>query len=102
MRATRFRLGAGCLSWEKKDGTAARNQSILDIIPAQYEDRAVKRWCDPNKAEINRIQKRRHEEATARSQSTASELPRRTKKLDFWSNGDVETNDRRLGHHFEA
>ncbi|CAF9927049.1 hypothetical protein IMSHALPRED_007108 [Imshaugia aleurites] len=25
MRATRFRMRAGCLSWEKKDGTAAKN-----------------------------------------------------------------------------
>ena len=55
MRATRFRLGAGSLSWEKKDRTAAKNQSILDVIPTQYKDQAVnliKGCCDLRKAEI--------------------------------------------------
>ena len=58
MRATRFRLAAGCLSWDKKDGTAAKNQRILDVIPAQYKDPAVnstKGWRDLNKAEKKRI-----------------------------------------------
>ncbi len=58
MRATRFRLGAGCLSWEKKDGTTAKNERILDIIPAQYKDPGVnstKGWRDLNKAEKKRI-----------------------------------------------
>ena len=59
MRATRFRLSAGCLSWEKKDGTAAKNQRILDVIPAQYKDPGVnstKGWRDLSKAEIKGIQ----------------------------------------------
>ena len=58
MRATRFRLGAGCLSWDKKDGTTAKNKRILDIIPAQYKDPAVcstKGWRDLNSAEIKKI-----------------------------------------------
>ena len=58
MRATRFRLRAGCLSWAKKDGTVAKNQRILDIIPAQYKHPAVnstKGWRDLNKAEIKRV-----------------------------------------------
>ena len=58
MRATRFRLRAGCLSWAKKDGTVAKNQRILDVIPAQYKDPAVnstKGWRDLNKAEIKRV-----------------------------------------------
>ena len=58
MRATRFRLRAGCLSWAKKDGTVAKNQRILDVIPAQYKDRAVnstKGWRDLNKAELKSV-----------------------------------------------
>ena len=58
MRATRFRLRTGCLSWEKKDGTAAKNQRILDLIPAQYKDPAVnstKGWRDLDKSEIKKI-----------------------------------------------
>lgn len=58
MRATRFRLSAGCLSWDSKDGTAAKNQRIRDLIPAQYKDPAVnstKGWRDLNKAEIKNI-----------------------------------------------
>ena len=58
MRATRFRMGAGCLSWEKKDGTAAKNQRILAAIPGQFKDPAVnstKGWRDLNKAEIKTI-----------------------------------------------
>lgn len=58
MRATRFRLGAGCLSWAKKDGTVAKNQRILDVIPAQYKDPAVnstRGWRDLNKAEMKTV-----------------------------------------------
>ena len=58
MRATRFRLGAGCLSWAKKDGTVAKNQRILDVIPAQFKDPAVnstKGWRDLNKAEMKMV-----------------------------------------------
>ncbi len=60
MRATRFRLGAGCLSWERKDGTAAKNERILDVIPARFKDPAVnstRGWRDLNKEEIKRIEK---------------------------------------------
>lgn len=55
MRATRFRLTAGCLSWETKDGTAAKNQRILDLIPEEYKNPAVnstKSWRDLNKKEV--------------------------------------------------
>ena len=58
MRATRFRMRAGLLSWEKKDGTVAKNQRILAVIPAQYKDPAVnstKGWRDLNAAEIKKI-----------------------------------------------
>ena len=58
MRATRFRLSAGCLSWDSKDGTAAKNQRIRDAIPARYKDPAVnstKGWRDLDKAEIKKI-----------------------------------------------
>lgn len=58
MRATRFRLLAGCLSWEKKDGTAAKNKRILDVIPDQFKDPAVnstKGWRDLSKAEIKSV-----------------------------------------------
>lgn len=55
MRATRFRLAAGLLSWETKDGTAAKNQRILDLIPAEFKNPAVnstKGWRDLNKEEL--------------------------------------------------
>lgn len=58
MRATRFRLRVGLLSWEKKDGTVAKNQRILDLIPAEYKDQAVnstKGWRDFNAADIKDI-----------------------------------------------
>lgn len=58
MRATRFRLTTGCLSWGRKDGTVAKNQRILDVIPAQYKDPGVnstKGWRDLNKAEVKKI-----------------------------------------------
>ena len=56
MRATRFRLRAGLLSWEKKDGTDAKNRRILDLIPAQYQEvNSTKGWRDLNKEEMNKI-----------------------------------------------
>ena len=58
LRATRSRLRAGCLSWKKKDGTAAKNQRTLDVIPAQYKDPTVistKSWRDLNKAEMKSV-----------------------------------------------
>ena len=58
MRATRFRLRAGLLSWEKKDGTVSKNQRLLDIIPAQYKHpsvNSIKEWRDLNKKEIKKM-----------------------------------------------
>ena len=56
MRATRFRLRAGLLSWEKKDGTAAKNRRILDLIPASFKSvNSTKGWRDFNKDEINAV-----------------------------------------------
>ena len=56
MRATRFRLRAGLLSWEKKDGTEAKNRRILDLIPAQYRRvNSTKGWRDLNKNEMNQV-----------------------------------------------
>lgn len=53
MRATRFRMRAGLLSWEKKDGTEAKNQRILSLIPAQYQRlNSTEGWRDFNKEEI--------------------------------------------------
>ena len=60
MRATRFRLGAGCLSWERKDGTEAKNQRILEVIPTRFKDPAVnstRGWRDLNKEEIKRVER---------------------------------------------
>ena len=56
MRATRFRPHAGLLFWEKKDGTDAKNQRILDLIPAQYRRvNSTKGWRDLNKEEMNQV-----------------------------------------------
>ena len=56
MRATRFRLRAGLLSWEKKDGTDAKNQRILSLIPAQFKRlNSTKGWRDLNKEEMNQV-----------------------------------------------
>lgn len=46
------------MSWDKKDGTDAKNQRIRDVIPAEYKDPAVnstRGWRDLNKAEIKRM-----------------------------------------------
>lgn len=59
MRATRFRQSAGCLSWSTKDGTAPKNQRILDLIPAEFKDPAVnstKSWRDLKLGEIKSVQ----------------------------------------------
>ena len=56
MRATRFRLRAGLLSWEVKDGTEAKNERILSLIPAQYRTvNSTKGWRDLNKDEIKQV-----------------------------------------------
>ena len=56
MRATRFRLSAGLLSWEVKDGTDAKNGRILDLIPAKYKDvNSTKGWRDLTKEEIKQV-----------------------------------------------
>ena len=56
MRATRFRLRAGLLSWDKKDGTEAKNRRILDLIPASFKRvNSTKGWRDLNKEEINAV-----------------------------------------------
>ena len=56
MRATRFRLRAGLLAWEKKDGTDAKNQRILGLIPARYRRaNSTKGWRDLKKEEMNQV-----------------------------------------------
>ena len=56
MRATRFRLNAGCLSWETKDGTKAKNRRILSVIPTRYiEANSTKGWRDLSEAEVKVI-----------------------------------------------
>ena len=56
MRANRFRLNAGCISWEKKDGTQAKNQRILSVIPAKYiAANSTKGWRDLQACEIKLI-----------------------------------------------
>lgn len=41
MRATRFRLHAGLLTWKKRMGSDARNAKILSFIPAECKDPRV-------------------------------------------------------------
>ena len=56
MRATRFRLNSGCLSWERKDGTLAKNQRILDVIPAQFKAvNSTRGWRDLSTSEIKKV-----------------------------------------------
>ena len=56
MRATRFRLRTGLLSWDVKDGTDAKNRRILDLIPAKYKAvNSTKGWRDLNKEEIKQV-----------------------------------------------
>ena len=56
MRATRFRLRAGLLSWDKKDGTQAKNERILSLIPSQYKRiNCTKGWRDLNEEEIKKV-----------------------------------------------
>ena len=59
MRATRFRQSAGLISWSLKDGSAPKNQRILDLIPAEFKDpsvNSIKGWRDLDAAEIKTIQ----------------------------------------------
>ena len=56
MRATRFRLRAGLLAWDKKDGTEAKNRRIFDLIPARFKKvNSTKGWRDLNKKEIKQV-----------------------------------------------
>ena len=41
MRATRFRLHAGLLTWKNRMGSDTRNAKILSFIPAQCKDPRV-------------------------------------------------------------
>lgn len=41
MRATRFRLHAGLLSWKRRTGSDAKNAKILSLIPANCKDPRV-------------------------------------------------------------
>ena len=56
MRATRFRLRAGLLAWDKKDGTAAKNERIYNLIPTWCKRvNSTKGWRDLNKQEIKQV-----------------------------------------------
>ena len=56
MRATQFRLRAGLLAWDKKDGTQAKNNRIYNLIPAWCKNvNSTKGWRDFNKEEIKQV-----------------------------------------------
>ena len=54
-RAQRFRTRAACLAWCKREGTRAKNETILKIIPEKFKNAAVnstKGFRELTKAEI--------------------------------------------------
>ena len=52
MRATRFRLKAGCLSWNEKGDTAAKNAKMLSLMPASCQAKnSTRKFRDLTKQE---------------------------------------------------
>ena len=103
MRATRFRMYTGLLSWDPKDGTASKNQRILEIIPAQYKDPAVnstKGWRDLNPAEIKMIKDgamKKPQRARKKNRAAKAEKERQNKEstiVECSVEGEVYHKDR--------
>lgn len=60
MRATRFRMHAGLLSWKLRSGSDAKNAKILSLIPAECKDPLVNSTAshrDFNEAEQKEVRK---------------------------------------------
>ncbi len=61
MRATRFRLHAGLLSWKRRTGSDAKNAKILSLIPANCKDPRVnstasyRDFTEAEQAEVRRV-----------------------------------------------
>ena len=93
-RAQRFRTRAACIAWCKREGTRAKNDMILSIIPDKCKDPAVnstKNFRELTKAEVDLVEKKNQGTMPAR---VRSKNKRRAKDSDDdEGNGDRSGDD---------
>ncbi|KAL6720524.1 hypothetical protein ACLMJK_002448 [Lecanora helva] len=85
MKATRFRLQAGLPSWRKRLGTGARNQKMLDLIPAECKDPRVnsnRSFRDLTQAEQHEVAKVLKGTAPQRKRNSIKELEKQQAQMD--------------------
>ena len=89
MRATRFRLKAGCLSWNEKGDTAAKNAKMLSLMPASCQAKnSTRKFRDLTKQEQDAC-----ETAKGQRGNKARKSKRKINALDEDDSGYVAEGD---------
>lgn len=97
MRATRFRLRAGCLTWNEKGDSDAKNSAMMTLMPP-----AVRTVCENNNStrsfrDLSRSEQTRCETATGNRPAKASKANRAKKQAeieeDSTDDGDMDQED---------
>ena len=74
-RAQRFRIRAACIAWCKREGTGAKNEMILGMIPKEcIAANSTKGWRDLTKAEFDLVEKKNSGRARGKNQKTRGDV----------------------------
>jgi len=97
MRATRFRLGAGCLTWNEKGDSDAKNSAMMSLMPA-----AVRTQCENINStisfrDLSKAEQTQCKTATGHRPAKASKANRARKaeedEEDSYDVGDADQDD---------
>ena len=74
-RAQRFRIRAACIAWCKREGTGAKNEIILGMIPKEcIAANSTKGFRDLTKPEIDLVEKKHSGRARRKNQETGGDV----------------------------
>lgn len=89
MRATRFRIRAGCLTWHEKGDSEAKNTAIMDLMPANVRATCEKTNSTTPFRDLTKLEQHQCETATGKRPSKSKSKAKRAKQ---------QVNDQENGH----
>ena len=74
-RAQRFRIRAGCIAWCKREGTGAKNDTILGMIPNEcIAANSTKGFRDLTRAEVDLVEKKNSGRVRRKNRKTREDV----------------------------
>lgn len=97
MRATRFRLRAGCLTWNEKGDSDAKNAAMMMLMPPN-----VRKFCETNNStnlfrDLSKPEQTRCETATGNRPGKASKANRAKKQAEIQEDSTDQEDDADMG-----